>query len=179
MSKVQLTEEETALRRFNIYKNRHRQFLYVRKWRKKTYIISRNNFRLIQLYSYRFFAALLVFLFLAVWSSSWMTASGIALVLWGLMELFYEFFFIRHLQPTKMLEKDEQVGFVDGALMEDPKIVNIKMVSFFFVGVIAFVGALLGNYEGIYLYGMLGISVYGFFQSAFFLYVQKQRKKGK
>ena len=179
MSKVKISEEEAALRRFNIFKNRKRQLVYIRKWRKKAYVVNRDHFRFIQIYSYRFFAVILVVLFVSVWLDSWLYALGLAAFLWLIAEGLYEFFFVRHLNSTKMPEKDEQIGFLEGALAEDPKIVNIKMVSFFFIGVVSLAGALMGSYQGVYLVGMLGIAAYGFYQCVFFFYVNQQRKKGK
>ncbi len=180
MSKIKITEEEAALRRINIFKNRHRQFIYVRKWRKKAYVVTKDNFRFIGYYHNRIFLVLLFFMFTLVMTNTvWPIPVLGSLAVWGIAEALFEFLVVRHYSPTKMPENEAQIGFVASALYEDRKIVNIKIASYFVLGIAAIVTIVYGKYTGVYLVGMIGISIFGFFQAGFYLYIQNLRKKGK
>ena len=179
MPKVNITEEEASLRRINIFKNRHRQFVYVRKWRKKAYVINKADFRYIGYYQNRIFLVLLVFMVLTILTNTvapWPILA--ALASWGISEAAFEFLVVRHYSSTKFPEDIKEIGFVASAMTEDPKIVNIKIVSYFAVALMSGITAFVSKYEGIYLLGMIGIALYGFFQAVFYISVQMKRKKG-
>lgn len=178
MSTQKINQEEAALRRINIFKNRHRQYVYVRKWLKKAYVINKTDFRAIGYYQNRLFLVILTFIItLILMNSVWPWPIIAALAVWAASEAFFYFFVIKKLDATKYPDF-ANVGFIQSALLEDTKITNIKMVSYFVIGIVAIITAFTGGYEGFYLFGMIGIALFGFIQAGFHIYVQIMRKKG-
>lgn len=179
MSTQKMNQEEAALRRINIFKNRHRQYVYVRKWLKKAYVINKTDFRFIGYYQNRLFLILLIFIMMTILLNSvWPWPIVAALSVWAASELFFTFFVVQKFTSTKLPDFASDVGFVQSALLEDPKIINIKIVSYFVLGIVAVITAIVGGYEGLYLVGMYGIALFGFIQTGFHIYVQTLRKKG-
>jgi hypothetical protein len=178
MSTQKINQEEAALRRINIFRNRQRQYIYVRKWLKKAYVINKSDFRAIGYYQNRLFLIILAFIFtLILMNSVWPWPFAVALSVWAASEAFFHFVVIKKLSSTKMPEY-ANVGFIQSALLEDNKITNIKMVSYFVIGIVAIITIVTGDYEGFYLAGMIGIALFGFIQTGFHIYVQTLRKKG-
>jgi MFS family permease len=179
MTIPKINEEEVALRRINIYKNRHRQFVYVRKWLKKAYLINRDDFRFIGYYQNRIFLVLLTYIFLTVYLNSiWPWPILIAAIVALIIELVFTLSFIKKLSPTKVPDNGINIGFIASALTEERKIVNIKILSYIAIGIVGISLAIFGNYQGFYLIGMYGIGAFGFAQAVFYLYIQDLRKKG-
>jgi len=179
MLKNKVSEEEVALRRINIFKNRRFQFVFVRKWLKKAYIIEKEDFRFVSYYQNRLFLVLLTFILMTIYLNSvWPWPIIIALVVWILSEAGFYFLLIKRMTPTKLPENDLSIGFIASALNEEYKIVNIKIGSYIAVGIVGGIAIFYGSYEGIYLLGMIGISAFGFIQAGFYLYIQSLRKKG-
>lgn len=179
MSTQKMNEEEVALRRINIFRNRHRQFVYVRKWLKKAYVINRDDFRFIGYYQNRLFLILLTFIFMTILLNSvfpWPIVT--ALAVWLGSEAFFYFFVIKKLSKTKMPDTDINIGFIKSALLESYKITNIKIVSYVVLGIVGIATVIYGGYTGLYLVGMIGITLFGFVQAGFHIYIQTLRKKG-
>ena len=179
MSNSKIKDEDVALRRINIYRNRHRQFVFVRKWLKKAYVINKDNFRFIGYYHNRLFLVLLTFMMMTIYLNSvWPWPVVTALAVWLIAEIVFNYFFIRRLSPTKMPDSDVNIGFIASALHEDHKIVNIKIGSYIAIAIVGAAMAIFGGYQGVYLLGMYGISAFGLAQAGFHIYVQTLRKKG-
>ena len=95
MSNSKIKDEDVALRRINIYRNRHRQFVFVRKWLKKAYVINKDNFRFIGYYHNRLFLVLLTFMMTTIYLNSvWPWPMVTALAVWLIAEIFFNYFFI-------------------------------------------------------------------------------------